>query len=90
VDYLLIAKPVAIIHLGIRRDCEEQLRLLHRLLVVPSEGYHLCCFSATGRSMLEICEIGEQGVSIVDFASLVRRLRSSEGLSQLQLDLQSF
>jgi hypothetical protein len=40
--------------------------------------------------MLEICEIGEQGVSIVDFASLVRRLRSSEGLSQLQLDLQSF
>ena len=38
--------------------------------------------------MLEICEIGEQGVSIVDYELLVRLL--SERISKLQLNLQPF
>lgn len=80
-DYLLIAKPVAINHLGIRRDCAEQKILLYRLLVVLSEGYDLCYFIATERSMLETCEIGEQGVSVVDFESLVSLLRLNAFLS---------
>ena len=87
-DYLLIAKPVAINHLRIRRDCAKLIYLLYRLLVVLSEGYDLCCFVATGRSMLEICEIGEQGVSFVDYELLVRLL--SERISKLQLNLQPF
>jgi hypothetical protein len=60
VDYLLIAKPVAINHLGIHHDCAD---ILCRLCVVLSEDHDLCCFSVTGRSVSEICEIGEQGVS---------------------------
>ena len=40
VDYLLIAKPVAFNHLGIRRDCAISCRSL----VVLSEGHDLCCF----------------------------------------------
>jgi Cys-tRNA synthase (O-phospho-L-seryl-tRNA:Cys-tRNA synthase) len=88
VDYLLIAKPVAINHSRIRRDCANAIHCFYRLLVVLNEGYHLCCFVATERSMLEICEIGEQGVSIVDYELLVRLL--SERISKLQLDLQPF
>ena len=88
VDYLLIAKPVAINHLRIRRDCAKLIYLLYRLLVVLSEGYDLCCFVATGRSMLEICEIGEQGVSFVGSGLLVSF--TAESFSKLQLNLQPF
>ena len=88
VDYLLIAKPVAINHSRIRRDCAEQIQLLYRLLVVLSEGYDLCCFIVTGRSMLEICEIGEQGVSFVGFE--LRVSFTAESLLMLQLNLQPF
>jgi len=88
VDYLLIAKPVAINHSGIRYDCAEQFILLCRLLVVLSEGYDLCYLIATERSMLEICEIGEQGVSVVSFKLLVSFI--AESLSKLQLNLQPF
>jgi hypothetical protein len=71
VDYLLIAKPVAINHSRIRRDCAEQFTCSTGCLVVLSESYDLCYFIATGRNMLEICEIGEQGVSVVGFELLV-------------------
>jgi hypothetical protein len=41
VDYLLIAKPVAINYLGIRRDCAVVFIDFGRLLVVLSKGRHL-------------------------------------------------
>ena len=44
VDYLLIAKPVAINHLRIRHDCADILWMLCRLCVVLSEGHDRCCF----------------------------------------------
>ena len=72
VDYLLIAKPVAINHLRIRHDCVDILWMLCRLCVVLSEDHDLCCFSVTGRSVSEICEIGEQGVSSVGSDLLVQ------------------
>lgn len=40
-DYLLIAKPVANNHLGIRRDCAVVFIDFGRLLVVLSKGRHL-------------------------------------------------
>ena len=52
-----------------------------RLLVVLYEGHDLCCFTATGRSVLEICETGEQGVSIVGSELLVRLARWDANLS---------
>lgn len=71
-DYLLIAKPVAINHLRIRRDCcVVSSGTFCRLLIVLSEGHDLCCFTATGRNVLEICEIGEQGVLTVGSELLV-------------------
>lgn len=71
-DYLLIAKPVAINHLRIRHDCADILWMLCRLCVVLFEGHDLCCFSVTGRNASEICEIGEQGVSFADSDLLVQ------------------
>ena len=72
-DYLLIATPVAINHLRIRRDCADILHwMLCRLCVVLSEGHDLCCFNVTERSVSEICEIGEQGVSFADSDLLVQ------------------
>jgi hypothetical protein len=71
VDYLLIAKPVAINHLRIRHDCADILWMIYRLCVVLSEDHDLCCFSATGRNVSEICEIGEQGVSFAGSDLLV-------------------
>ena len=59
VDYLLIAKPVAINYLGIRRGCVIVLTDFRRLLVVPSESRHLGCLTVTMGSVFEICEIGE-------------------------------
>lgn len=56
-DYLLIAKPVATSHLGIRSDCAIVLTDFGRLWVVLSKGRHLS-LSLTGGSVLEICEIG--------------------------------
>ena len=50
--------------MGIRRDCAVVLIDFGRLLVVLFEDRHLCCFIATGGSVFEICESGEQGVSI--------------------------
>jgi hypothetical protein len=81
VDYLLIAKPVAFNHLGIRLDCAL-------LLAMPVAGSSLrrprsLLLSATGRTASEICEIGEQGVSTVGF---VRVSNASEGSSWLQLE----
>lgn len=67
VDYLLIAKPEAISHLRIRRDCAVVFSDFGRLLVVLFEDRHLCCFTATVGSVFEICESGEQGVSIAGF-----------------------
>ena len=65
VDYLLIAKPVAINHLRIRRDYAVFLQ--HSwLLVVLSEGRNLC-YSVTESSVSEICEIGEQGGLVIGF-----------------------
>jgi hypothetical protein len=57
-----------------------------RLLVVLYEGHDFCCFTATGRSVLEICETGEQGVSIVgsEFTSTPFKV---ERKSKLQLNL---
>jgi hypothetical protein len=69
VDYLLIAKPVAINHLRIRRDYAVFLQ--HSwLLVVLSEGRNLC-YRVTESSVSEICEIGEQGGLVIGFRSLV-------------------
>ena len=44
VDYLLIAKPVAINHLGIHCDCCRHFFCVDRLLVVLFEGHDSCCF----------------------------------------------
>jgi hypothetical protein len=52
-----------------------------RLLIVLYEGHDFCCFTATGRSVLEICETGEQGVSIVGSELLVRLARWDASLS---------
>ena len=56
-DYLLIAKPVAISHLRIRHDCADIPWMLCRLCVVLFEGHDLCYFCVTGRNASEICEI---------------------------------
>jgi hypothetical protein len=70
VDYLLIAKPVAINHLRIRRD--YALFFQHSwLLVVLSEGRQLC-YLVTGSNVSKICEIGEQGGLVMGFEPLVR------------------
>ena len=61
--------------------------LLCRLLVVLFESYDLC-YLLTRRSTLEICEIGEQGVSFVGFKLLVSFI--AESLLKLQLNLQPF
>jgi len=81
-----MAKPVAINHSRIRRDCCDACKKERRLLLVLKEGHDLCCFTATGRSDSEICEIGEQGVSTVGsaFASTAFRL---ESMAKLQLNL---
>jgi hypothetical protein len=54
-----LAKPDAVNHLGIRRDCAIVLCDFGRLLVVLFKGRHLSCFTVTGGSAFEICEIGE-------------------------------
>jgi hypothetical protein len=59
VDYLLMAKPVATSHLGIRRDCAVDFIVFGRLCVVLSKDRHLGCLIVTGGSVFEICEIGE-------------------------------
>ena len=56
--------------------------LLYRLLIVLFESSDLC-YLVTRRSMLEICEIGEQGVSFVGFKLLVSFV--AESLLKLQL-----
>jgi hypothetical protein len=86
VDYLLIAKPVAINHLRIRHDCADILWMLCWLCVVLFEDHDLCCSLVTGRSVSEICEIGEQGVSFAGSDLLVHI--SMECISRLHLNLQ--
>jgi len=54
-----MAKPVAVNHLGIRRDCAVVFTDFGRLLVVLSKGRHPCCLVVTGGSVFEFCEIGE-------------------------------
>jgi len=63
VDYLLIAKPVAINHSGIRYDCAVFLQ--HSWLLVVLFEDHNLSYSITGSSVSEICEIGEQGGSVI-------------------------
>lgn len=75
VDYLLIAKPVAINHSRIRRGCCDILWMICRLLVVLPEDHDLCCFTVTGRSVSEICETGEQGVLTVGSELLVNSFK---------------
>jgi hypothetical protein len=70
VDYLLIAKPVAINHLRIRRDCAVFINKHGWLLAVLIEDRNLCQLM-TGSSVSEICEIGEQGGLVVGFRCLV-------------------
>jgi hypothetical protein len=68
--------------LGIRRDCAVVFTDFGRLLVVLSEGRHLCCLVATRGSVLEICESGEQGVSTAG-AVLVSTARESYSVLRL-------
>ena len=56
--------------------------MLCRLLVVLSEGHDVCCFTATERNVLEICEIGEQGVSTID-SEFASKAAMSECISRL-------
>jgi hypothetical protein len=73
VDYLLMAKPVAINHLRIRRDCCKK-KCHHdiffcRLLVVLYEDHDLCYFVVTRRNASEICETEEHGGFAIDLES---------------------
>jgi hypothetical protein len=61
--------------LRIRRDCCDVFNDAAGCLVVLFEDHDLCCCFATWRSVSEICEIGEQGVSIVGSELLVRPLQ---------------
>jgi hypothetical protein len=79
VDYLLIAKPVAINHLGIHCDC------CRHFLCWPVVGSSLwrpwfLLLYVTRRTVLEICEIGEQGGFSCSFchASLSLLLEETE------------
>jgi hypothetical protein len=49
----------------------SNLFFVDRLLVVLFEGHDLCCSYVTRRSVLEICEIGEQGVLVAGHFMLV-------------------
>ena len=59
VDYLLIAKPVTFNLLGIRHDC-AMLYKRYRLLVVLSEGRHLCCCLRQGEVYLKFVRSGNK------------------------------
>lgn len=48
------------------------LCLMCRLLVVLFEGHDFCCYQVTGRSVLEICEVGEHGGLVTDFDEQVQ------------------
>ena len=54
-----MAKPDALIYLGIRRGRAIVLTDFGQLLVVLFKGRHLCCLTVTGGSVFEFCETGE-------------------------------
>ena len=70
VDYLLMAKPVTFNLLGIRHDCAT-LHKCYRLLVVISEGRHLCCCLRQGEVYLKFVRSGNKAAWLLTSTCLV-------------------
>ena len=73
VDYLLMAKPVTFNLLGIRHDCAT-LHKCYRLLVVLSEGRHLCCCLRQGEVYLKFVRSGNKAAWLLTSTCLVHEL----------------
>jgi hypothetical protein len=70
VDYLLMAKPVAFNQLGIRHDCAVSF-MIRSVVGSSLRRPPFLLPRVTESSVSRICEIGEQGGSVVDIRLLV-------------------
>ena len=75
VDYLLMAKPVTFNLLGIRHDCAT-LHKCYRLLVVLSEGRHLCCCLRQGEVYLKFVRSGNKAAWLLTSTCQVHSVRN--------------